>query len=277
MLGKPGSHTVTDEEEPGVLLEIDGLVRSFGGVRAVDGVSLSVPRGELRALIGPNGAGKSTLFTLVSGHLQPDQGAIIFEGQRIDRMPSAARARLGIAITFQSVHLFHHMTCLENVMVGAHSWTRHGFVEAAFRLPRHFREEPLIRARAIAALTRAGLESCASAAAESLPLGKQRALQIARALCANPKLLLLDEPAAGLRGDERRELAELLAGLRQEGLTMLLVEHDVGFVSDVADQVTVLDMGRVIAEGTPAQVREDDAVVVAYLGSTTADDALGTE
>jgi branched-chain amino acid transport system ATP-binding protein len=168
------------------------------------------------------------------------------------------------------------MTALENVMVGAHSWTHHEFVEAALRLPRHFREEARIRERARAALAGTGLERWAGTRAESLPLGKQRALQIARALCGNPKLLLLDEPAAGLRGEERGELADLLVDLHRQGLTMLLVEHDIGFVCDVADRVTVLDMGRVIAEGPPEQVREDEVVVAAYLGSATADDAVGS-
>ena len=255
------------------MLELEQLVKSFGGVRAVDGVSLSVPAGELRALIGPNGAGKSTLFSLVTGHLRPDRGTISFEQRRVEQLRPAARARLGIAITFQTVHPFQGMTALENVMVGAHCWTRHEFIEAAFRLPRHFREEPQIRERARAAIARAGLERWAESPVESLPLGRQRSIQIARALCGNPKLLLLDEPAAGLRGDERRELSELLSQLRNERLTMLLVEHDMGFVSAVADKVTVLDLGRVIAEGTPAQVRANEAVVDAYLGSVTSDGA----
>ena len=254
------------------MLQLERLVKTFGVVRAVDGVSLSVDAGELRGLIGPNGAGKSTLFSLVAGHLRPEAGSINFEGRRIERLRPAARARLGIAITFQTVHLFRGMTTLENVMVGAHSWTNHEFVEAALRLPRHFREEPKIRERARGAVARTGLEPWADVPAESLPLGRQRALQIARALCGNPKLLLLDEPAAGLRGEERRELSELLARLCEEGFTMLLVEHDIGFVSRVAHRVTVLDMGRVIAEGSPAEVRANEAVIVAYLGSVPADD-----
>ncbi len=257
-----------------MLLEIEDLVRRFGGVRAVDDVHLAVPAGELRGLIGPNGAGKSTLFYLVSGHLAPDRGTIRFDGQPIEALPPAARARLGISLTFQTVHLFQGMTVLENVMVGAHSWTRHEFVEAALRLRRHRREEPLIKERALAAIERTGLAEWAGTPAEALPLGRQRALQIARALCSTPKLLLLDEPAAGLRGDERRQLTHLLAGLRSEGLTMLLVEHDIGFVSDVADIITVLDRGRVIAEGTPAQIRADEAVISAYLGSSMDGDAL---
>jgi branched-chain amino acid transport system ATP-binding protein len=254
------------------VLQLDRLVKTFGGVRAVDGVSLSVDVGELRGLIGPNGAGKSTLFSLVTGHLRPEAGTISFEGQRIERLRPAARARLGIAITFQTVHLFRGMTTLENVMVGAHSWTNHEFAEAALRLPRHCREEPKIRDSARQAVVRAGLERWADVPAESLPLGRQRALQIARALCGNPKLLLLDEPAAGLRGEERSELSELLACLCGEGFTMLLVEHDIGVVSRVADRVTVLDMGRVIAEGSPTEVRANEAVIVAYLGSVAHDD-----
>ncbi len=256
------------------VLELERLVKSFGGVRAVDGVSLSVPQGELRALIGPNGAGKSTLFSLVTGHLRPEQGTISFESRQIEQLRPAVRARLGIAITFQTVRLFRGMTALENVMVGAHSWTQHEFVEAALRLPRHFREEPKIRERARAVIARAGLEHWADSPAESLPLGQQRSVQIARALCSNPKLLLLDEPAAGLRGEERRELSELLSRLREEKLTMLLVEHDISFVSAVADRVTVLDLGHVIAEGTPAEVRGNEAVIDAYLGSVAGDGAV---
>ncbi len=256
------------------MLRLERLVRSFGGVRAVDDVSLSVAASELRGLIGPNGAGKSTLFGLVTGHLRPEQGTISFEGRRIEGLRPAARARLGIAITFQTVHLFRGMTTIENVMVGAHSWTHHEFLEAALRLPRHFQEEPRIRERARAALAQTRLQEWAETPVESLPLGRQRALQIARALCGNPKLLLLDEPAAGLRGEERRELSDLLAHLREEGLTMLLVEHDIAFVSRIADRVTVLDMGRVIAEGSPADVRANDAVIAAYLGSATDDGAV---
>ena len=256
------------------MLQLERLVRSFGGVRAVDDVSLSVAPGELRGLIGPNGAGKSTLFSLVTGHLRPEQGTISFEGRRIERLRPAVRARLGIAITFQTVHLFRGMTTIENVMVGAHSWTHHELLEAALRLPRHLREEPTIRERARVAVARAGLEQWAETPSESLPLGRQRALQIARALCANPRLLLLDEPAAGLRGEERAELSDLLASLREEGITMLLVEHDIAFVSRIADRVTVLDMGRVIAEGSPAETRADEAVIAAYLGSATGDAAV---
>jgi branched-chain amino acid transport system ATP-binding protein len=258
------------------LLEVRRVVRSFGGVRAVDEVSMSVDAGQLHGVIGPNGAGKSTLFKLVSGHVRPDSGTIAFGGQRIEATGPAVRARLGIAMTFQAVHLFRGMSVLENAMVGGHAWTRHGFLEAALRLPRHWREEPEIRRRAMDALARVGLARFADAPAEALPLGRQRALQIARSLCQRPRLLLLDEPTAGLRDEERAEVATLLTALRDEGLTMLLVEHDMGFVGGLADRVTVLETGRVIAEGTPAQVREDERVVAAYLGSRGAADMLGT-
>lgn len=249
------------------MLETEGLTRHFGGVVAVNRVSLKVESGRLHAVIGPNGAGKSTLFHLVSGRLRPDEGRVIFDGARIDRLPPQDRARLGIAIAFQAVRLFRGMTALENVMVGAHAHTKHGFLEAALRLPRHWREESAIREEAKAALRRVGLTIPADLPAESLALGQQRAVQVARALCGRPRLLLLDEPASGLRAGEREVLVKLLRELKSEGLTILLIEHDVPFVSRLADTVTVMDVGRVIAQGTPAEIRRDPAVIAAYLGS----------
>jgi branched-chain amino acid transport system ATP-binding protein len=239
-------------------------------VVAVDGVSMEVAAGELRGLIGPNGAGKSTLFNLVIGALRPNAGEVRFEGRRIDRLPAAARARLGVSIAFQSVRLFRGLSVLENVMVGAQAWTSHGFVEAALRLPRHRREERAIKQEAEQALGKVGLQDLAGEAAESLPLGRQRSLQIARALCGRPRLLLLDEPASGLRAAEREQLSHLLTDLRGRRLAMLLVEHDVGFVTRLADRITVLESGRVIAEGSPDQVQRDEHVIAAYLGRTSA-------
>jgi branched-chain amino acid transport system ATP-binding protein len=252
-----------------MLLELDALTRRFGGVVAVDGVSLRIDEGELAAVIGPNGAGKSTLFHLITGHLRPDAGQVWFAGREVTRLSPDRRARLGVAIAFQAVRLFRGMSVLENVMVGAHAWTHHGFAEAFLRLPRHRREEKAIRERAEQALERTGLLSAAAQLAESLPIGQQRAVQVARALCGQPRLLLLDEPAAGLRAAERERLADLLRDLRQEGLSMLLVEHDVAFVTRVASRVTVVDRGRVISEGAPGEIRTDPAVVAAYLGSGT--------
>lgn len=245
---------------------MEGLTRRFGGVVAVDSVSLVAAPGELLGIIGPNGAGKSTLFALITGQLRPDGGSITYQGRRIESMPPPARARLGIAIAFQAVRLFRGMTVLENVMVGAQSWTSCGFWEAALRLPRSRREERLISEEAESALQRVGLLSFAGSQAESLPLGRQRALQIARALCGRPRLLLLDEAASGLSAAEREALAHLLIELRDGGLTMLLVEHDVAFVTRLAQRITVMESGRVITEGPPAEIRRDPQVIAAYLG-----------
>ena len=252
------------------MLETAGLVRRFGGVVAVNNVSLRVGAGELHGVIGPNGAGKSTLFHLITGQLRPNAGTGTDAGRRIEAMPPHQRCQIGISIAFQTVRLFPGMTVRENVMVGAQSWTRSGFWEAAFRLPRHRREEKLIREEADAAIARTALTPHADRAASSLPRGLQRAVQVARALCGRPRLLLLDEPASGLRAAERARLSALLTELRQGGLTMLLVEHDVGFVTGLADRITVLDRGIAIAGGTPEQIRRDPAVIAAYLGQEKA-------
>ncbi|MGI5151801.1 ABC transporter ATP-binding protein [Plantactinospora sp. CA-294935] len=249
------------------LLRVAGVSHTFGGVYAVREVDIDVAHGELRAVIGPNGAGKSTLFNLVGGQLALRTGEIVLAGTRIDRLAAHRRARLGIGVVFQGARIFRGMTALENAMVGAHAVTGGGFVGAVLRLPAHRREERKIRQSAREALARVGLADWADRPAESLPLGQQRALQVARALCGRPRLLLLDEPAAGLRTAERDALARLFEELKASGLTMVIIEHDVAFVTRLADRVTVLDLGRVIAEGIPATVRADPAVVAAYLGT----------
>lgn len=247
-------------------LEISGLSRSFGGVHAVQDVSLAVADGETRGIIGPNGAGKSTLFNLISGHLRADRGTLALGGRSLGRLPAHRRARRGVAIVFQGARIFPGMTVLENVMVGAHLRERGGFASAILRLPVHHATERRICVLAHEALDRVGLSDRADDPAQALPIGQQRAMQLARALCADPELLLLDEPASGLRARERARLATIIEELREAGQTTLLIEHDVSFVSRLSDRITVLDLGRVIAEGTSEEVRADPRVISAYLG-----------
>jgi branched-chain amino acid transport system ATP-binding protein len=248
-------------------LRVDQLSRRFGGVYAVRDVSLQIEAGELRGLIGPNGAGKSTLFNLIAGHLRPDCGRVSLGGESIDGLLPERRAACGIAIVYQGARIFRGMTVRENVMVGAHARTHHGFLEAVLRLPRCRREEEETRTRADVLLEQVGLFGLGDRPAESLPLGQQRAMQLARALASDPALLLLDEPASGLREGERRQLVRLMKELRARGLTQVLIEHDVPLVTSLADRITVLDLGRVIADGPSASVRADPAVIKAYLGS----------
>jgi branched-chain amino acid transport system ATP-binding protein len=252
------------------MLRVEGLSRRFGGVHALRDVSFEVDAGELRGIIGPNGAGKSTLFNLITGHLPPSSGRIFLRGEAIDPLRAHERAGRGIAIVYQGARIFRGMSVLENVMVGAHRRLRHGFLEAALRSPRSRREEGALRERAASLLEEVGLAGLGDRPAESLPLGQQRALQLARALAAEPDVLLLDEPASGLRETERAQLVQLIRRLRTRGLTVLLVEHDVPLVTSLSDRITVLDLGRVIAEGAPSAIREDPAVVSAYLGAGAA-------
>jgi branched-chain amino acid transport system ATP-binding protein len=206
---------------------------------------------------------------LIAGQLKPSAGRVTFAGEALDRLRPDQRARRGIAIVYQGDRIFRRMTVRENVMVGAHGSAKHGFLEAALRLPRCRNEDRELKARADAALERVGLEKLADQPAESLPLGQQRTMQLARALVAEPKLLLLDEPAAGLRAPERAQLARLIREARAQGQTVLLVEHDVALVTSLSDVITVLDLGRVIAEGEPDAVRRNPRVLAAYLGEAT--------
>jgi branched-chain amino acid transport system permease protein len=249
----------------GVLLQIDDARKQFGGVIAVNDVSFDVQAREIVALIGPNGAGKSTTFNLITGVLTSTGGAISVLGKRIDNAPPQEVVKLGIARTFQHVKLVPDMTVLENVAIGAHLRGRAGALASMFRLDRS--DEAKLLAEAARQIERVGLTGQIDALAGSLSLGQQRIVEIARALCADPMLLLLDEPAAGLRHMEKQRLASLLRSLRDGGMSVLLVEHDMGFVMDLADRIVVLDFGTKIAEGTPNSIKTNPDVIRAYLGA----------
>jgi branched-chain amino acid transport system permease protein len=253
------------------VLAVKGAVKRFGGLIAVNDVSFEVRAGEIVGLIGPNGAGKSTMFNLVTGTLAMTAGRVEFLGRDITGLAQQHIARLGIARTFQHVKLRPHMSLLDNVALGAHARGRAGLMAAGLRLDR--REEAQIRAAALRELARLGLAGRAHELAGSLPLGTQRILEIARALAADPVLLVLDEPAAGLRRKEKKALAELLRKLRAEGVTILIVEHDMDFVMKLVDRLVVMTFGSKLVEGTPAAVRANTEVQTAYLGSVVEADA----
>lgn len=256
-----------------VLLETSAASKHFGGLKAVNEVTLDVKAGEVHALIGPNGAGKSTFFNMVSGVIDLTSGGVRVMGQEMANRPSRHFAALGLGRTFQHVRLMAHRSVLENVALGAHRRGRRGWIAAMLRLDRA--EEATLLAHARRQLERCQLEAHADEAAGSLALGQQRVIEIARALAGQPALLLLDEPAAGLRHLEKLALAQLLSQLRAEGLGILVVEHDMEFVMSLADRVTVMEFGTVIARGTPAQVQADPRVLEAYLG--VGDDAGAVE
>jgi branched-chain amino acid transport system ATP-binding protein len=252
------------------LLRVVGLSRAFRGLLAVDHVDFTVEAGTVHGIIGPNGAGKTTLFNLISGLLLPSGGTISLEDIRLDRLPPHRRAGLGVARTFQNIRMFSDMTVLENVMTGMHSRLGVTLPEILLRLPRFRREEAAAKAAAAAHLAFVGLEHAAGRRAGDLPYGDQRRLEIARALAAEPRLLLLDEPAAGMNPAETLDLVPLLRRLKDRGVTLLLVEHDMHFVMSLCDRITVINFGRRIAEGTPREVREHPAVIEAYLGTKVA-------
>lgn len=248
------------------LLEVSGLHRWFGGLHVIDDVSFSCRPGIVKAIIGPNGAGKTTLFNLIAGSLAPASGSIAFDGRQTGGLPPHLIARLGISRTFQATRLFPRMSVLENVMVGRHVRTRGGFMAGIVGPALTGRREEHARRACLAVLDDLGVADFAGRDAASLPFGRQRVVEIARALASEPRLLLLDEPACGLNPAETEDMGALIARIRDRGTTVLIVEHDMSLVMGISDEILVLSAGRRIAEGAPRDVQADRQVVAVYLG-----------
>jgi len=252
------------------ILEVDHVSKRFGGVQALDSASFRVQESQLLALIGPNGAGKTTLLNIIAGTLSPTAGQVRFRGKRLNGRPPHERVRMGIGRTFQQANIFDGMSVLENVMVGCHLRGQCDLMDAAVRTPRARREEEDVYLDAVRFLNLVGLGSKAVEDAGSMPFGQQRLLAIARALAAGPSILLMDEPGAGLNRLEKTDLIDLIRRIQQMGITTILVEHDMELVMQLAEWVVVLDHGRRLAQGTPAEVRRNKDVISAYLGTEDA-------
>ena len=248
------------------MLRIDGITKIFGGLTALQDVSLAIAAGEITGIIGPNGAGKTTLFNVVTGIYAPSSGKVFYEGKDITGLPPEKLARLSMVRTFQGIELFGQMTVLENVMVGLHTKSQSGIIASVFKLPGHLREERRIRERAAFWLDYAGITDLAHITAANLPFGKGRLLEIARAMAIEPHIILMDEPAAGLNSRETSDLAVLIKKIKDSGVTVALVEHDMELVMEICDRIIVLNLGHKLAEGTPREIQENEKVITAYLG-----------
>lgn len=248
------------------MLEVSGITQIFGGVTALEDVTFRVNRGDITGVIGPNGAGKTTLFNIITGIYTQTSGKVVFEDKDISGLPPEKLARLAMVRTFQNIELFGGMTVHENVMVGMHTKSSSGLLSCALKMPWSISEERRIRNDSMKWLEFTGITDLAEVEAGNLPFGKGRLLEIARALAVEPRIILMDEPAAGLNSQETQGLARLIKKIRDLGITVVLVEHDMELVMDICDRIVVLNLGRKLAEGTPREIQENPEVIAAYLG-----------